>query len=1046
MKKPLIKALGLILSAALIFGSVPASALPTLAEEVPAETDATSEVSVIDTGNAGEESDAGSTDPDTAIEGDDAQEEEPSKQDIPEQEEEPADAQPSYTFDGNEEYLQSGDIFTFNWKAATDDEINHVCGVTSDVMLGEWLNAMDESSRQELLARETMLAGDYQLTTYEQTMDDEDEDASSLTEGGCYAEYLMDYAKEKARTRATNYWNGSTGYYDKEIYVGNTLKYAWRVKVEIYRNSDLTESANKTEVGLMNWCKYTFVSKSGSLAGTGITVALDADQRKSMTKSSASDDSYLYITPQWNMNVPTGYAVTNTIYNGTSANGAGFAKETYLSAVMSVSDYVVTFSGKPFVTSAYGAGGLLLRDYIRSTAYLSNGYHTGSTTGDVKAGSLTQRYYFSPATYYVDYNGNGATSGTTARSVATYGTPQSVAANGFTKAYTVTYNANKEDVASPAPGVATAVFTGWTDAAGKAVTSLYNLTGANGGVVTLKANWKNGSVTLPTLSKSGYRFGGWSTAQGLKGANTAYTPTQNETVKAQWVPNQYTIVLDADGGELISAGKSYDVLKVPATYDVPVTLPTADDMEAPDEDHQFNGWKTETGIIYSGGASCSNLTDVNGATVNLTADWVKSNDPLWYNVMHYIQKTPGGAYELFRTEKKKAERDSVVTPPLLKEAVDTVNAIEGCKCEQPQLLTVTISKENMSVEYYYACVKKPVVGSGDLTEDAINEIAKKLAAGLSFSMEIAGVEYEIVQNPDGTLAIKFASTTAEKVVIPDVIQIGDKVYRITEVYEKAFKDNQTLKEVVISQNVSKIGASAFEGCKNLEKVTLQEGLVTIGDKAFKDCSSLTGIKMPATLQTISNSAFENCIKLKTVTLNEGLLKIGNKAFYNCKALTKIRIPKTVLKIGRYAFGNCIKLKTAKFATDAQLLTLGTGVFSNCTVLSKIKLPDKLTNVPAKAFYKCKKLATATIGKSVTKINAAAFRSCSSLKKITIPGKVQTIGKNAFYNCGKLAKVRIKSKALTSVGSKAFKKCKKGLTIVVPGNKTAAYKKLFNGKY
>lgn len=435
--------------------------------------------------------------------------------------------------------------------------------------------------------------------------------------------------------------------------------------------------------------------------------------------------------------------------------------------------------------------------------------------------------------------------------------------------------------------------------------------------------------------------------------------------------------------------------------------------------------------------------------VNYYYKMVKKNTTVEYKVEHYIQKSEGGAYELFYTDENTAELGSTVTPALNQKAIDTVNAIEGCKCEKPQLQVVTITKEGMVFSYKYACVKGTpdvISGGGNLSDETINEIAKKLAAGLSFSMDIDGVTYEIVQNPDGTLAIKFATTTDTKVVIPDVIKIGDKIYRITEVYEKAFKDNTTLKEVVISQNVSKIGNSAFEGCTNLEKVTLKEGLITIGDKAFKDCSSLTSITMPATLQKIGAYAFENCTKLKTVKLNEGLLTIGKKAFYNCKALKQVKIPKSVLKIGSYAFAKCAALTSCTFATDSQLMSMGTGVLSSDKKLTKIKLPGKLTAVPSKAFKNDTKLASITIGKSVTKIGAEAFNGCKAVKKVTIPAKVQSIGSKAFYGCKSLKNVSVKSKALTSVGEKAFKKCKKGLRIVVPGNKTTAYKKLLNGKY
>ena len=90
MKKPLIKALGVILSAAMICGSVPAGVSPALAAEVTegvspapvmevsAEAAATNEVSVIDTGNEEKESDNSSTDPDedaTSVSGNAAEDE-----------------------------------------------------------------------------------------------------------------------------------------------------------------------------------------------------------------------------------------------------------------------------------------------------------------------------------------------------------------------------------------------------------------------------------------------------------------------------------------------------------------------------------------------------------------------------------------------------------------------------------------------------------------------------------------------------------------------------------------------------------------------------------------------------------------------------------------------------------------------------------------------------------------------------------------------------------------------------------------------------------
>lgn len=963
MKKLVTKALGVILSAAMIFGSIPVNASPTFAEEVTAETAATNEVSAIDTGNEEKESDNSSSEsryeePDPAVEkasGEAAGEE--------------TDGEP-------EPDLVAGDNV---YPARTKGSFK--------------INAVYSGGSR---------SGQYDMYTIAISNVDKDVNINTL---------------RNVQAAAT--------------YTGNA---------------------------------------SGSLI-TGMAHTTTTAHATLYQDAGSTNYNYLYATFQ--LNIPTGYRIDGVSYSGQGTRGT--LHHLYLNNAnlqFNTTNKTWNSGTANLLTTDYAQDGTAQAIAIRSMVDIFYNAGVGTTSANyVNAhGNVTQTVTVSPITYKLSYNANGG-SGAPAPQTLTYDTAATMAsaiptATGYTfggwNIGGVTYNAGQALTAAQvsafsstqnATVTATAVWTPIT------YTASYDLDGGTGAAsnhsVTYGTNFK-----LPAAPvKTGYTFAGWKAssnnttyAAGQTVQAATFSSTQNATVtfKAVWSPITYTVKYMSDDVEVGTQILTYDKEEALKTFKILKEGPARDYFENKTAGYTFEGWTSAVGS-YKNGEVVKNLAADNGATVTLNAQWKEKekNEEVRYRIKHYIQKQPDGEYELFSTtDTTWVEKGTVVTPELSQEAIDFVNAIEGCRCEKPQQITQSVIDDGTVIKYYYKCVKGSVVidGSGELTDDAINEIAKKLVAGLSFSMQIEGVEYEIIQNPDGTLAIKFATTTSEKVVIPDVIKIGDKVYRITEVYENAFKDNTTLKEVVISQNVSKIGNSAFEGCKNLEKITLMEGLVTIGDKAFKGCSSLTSISMPATLQTIGNNAFENCTKLKTVTLNEGLLKIGSKAFYNCKALTKIKIPKTVLKIGSYAFGKCIKLKTVTFATDSQLLTLGTGVFSECKVLAKIKLPDKLTNVPGKAFYNCKKLAGATIGKSVTKISTAAFRNCSSLKKITIPEKVQTIGKEAFYNCKEMKDVKIKSKALTSVGSKAFKKCKKGLKIVVPGSKTAAYKKLLNGKY
>lgn len=64
--------------------------------------------------------------------------------------------------------------------------------------------------------------------------------------------------------------------------------------------------------------------------------------------------------------------------------------------------------------------------------------------------------------------------------------------------------------------------------------------------------------------------------------------------------------------------------------------------------------------------------------------------------------------------------------------------------------------------------------------------------------------------------------------------------------------------------------------RGMYKLTLHEGLKSIGDTAFYGCSSLINVVIP-----------------------DGVTEIGDYAFGNCKSLLNITIPESVVKCGLY---------------------------------------------------------------------------------------------------------------------------------------------------
>lgn len=152
---------------------------------------------------------------------------------------------------------------------------------------------------------------------------------------------------------------------------------------------------------------------------------------------------------------------------------------------------------------------------------------------------------------------------------------------------------------------------------------------------------------------------------------------------------------------------------------------------------------------------------------------------------------------------------------------------------------------------------------------------------------------------------------------------------------------------VIPDDVTRIGALAFNFCTNLTGITIPGNVTGIDDCAFQGCKGLTGIVIPDNVTSISTYTFAGCTNLRTITLPDGLTHIGTGAFSGCASLTDVTIPDTVTGIGDYVFGSC-------------------------TNLTGINIPKNVTTIGQEAFYNCKSLTDITFGGTVAQWNAIAM--------------------------------------------------------------------------
>lgn len=130
----------------------------------------------------------------------------------------------------------------------------------------------------------------------------------------------------------------------------------------------------------------------------------------------------------------------------------------------------------------------------------------------------------------------------------------------------------------------------------------------------------------------------------------------------------------------------------------------------------------------------------------------------------------------------------------------------------------------------------------------------------------------------------------------------------------AFIECEALSDVTIPNTLNVLGMCAFAKT-GIKTVTLEEGLDNIGVGAFLE-TQLKEIVLPSSIKTVGQMAFANCPELESVTLNEGLVTIGYEAFALNPKITEIIIPKSVEQVYENSFINSPNLKKIKFEGNA----------------------------------------------------------------------------------------------------------------------------------
>ena len=512
-------------------------------------------------------------------------------------------------------------------------------------------------------------------------------------------------------------------------------------------------------------------------------------------------------------------------------------------------------------------------------------------------------------------------------------------------------------------------------------------------------------------TKTGYTFGGWF-VKTTEWNFLAYTVTENVTLKAKWIANEYTLKFNSNGGN--------EIADMVVTYDGDYILP-----EPTKENYVFLGWKEgETVYEPSGkwqktsGATLTAEWDIlrytitfenaevspmkvayNNSTYKLPVPtrenctflgWYKDGvkfeggillasditlSAKWQGITDTFEYTEENG-EIALTKFKGGVTDVII--PANINGVAVTKLADGIFKNNTKITSVTFdgSFENYDAKLFQGCTSlRSLVISGVydkqlyyLFGDSINDIPESFA-------EITFAENS--NYVDGTMFKNEVANHIVTYVIPD---------GTTEIKGSQFSDYGCMQAVSIPDSVTSIGSYAFYGCSGLTSMTIPDSVTSIGPQAFNGCSGLTSVIIGNGVTSIWHYAFQNCSGLTSVTIPDSVTSIGDYAFQNCSGLTSVTIPDSVISIGSSAFYGCSGLTSITIPDS--VTSIGFYTFSGCNGLTSVTIPDGVTSIGEGAFNGCGGLTSVTIPDSVTSIGSYAFDDCSGLKTVFYKGTAE----------------------------------------------------------
>jgi len=537
------------------------------------------------------------------------------------------------------------------------------------------------------------------------------------------------------------------------------------------------------------------------------------------------------------------------------------------------------------------------------------------------------------------------------------------------KTYEVTFNSQGGSKVSPqtvrygeradepnAPTLTDKAFAGWYKEAGLTTEwdfskdevtddiTLYAKWAVNVYTVTFDANGGSSppapitgaSVTLPSMTRNGFTFGGWNTNSSGTGTNYAagssYTPTGNVTLYAKWNTIRVTDIR-------FDGNKTVLTLSVGGTERLTVIVtPT----NATNQNVNWSSSNPNVAAVVNGlvtgkkpGNTTITVTTVDGGktvtcevtvtSFGITLD--KTGTQTFPTVtIPYTAPTPLNVTVRNTGNQPTGALDIALSGTNAASFTLSTASIASIAVGGTGAFTVA-PKTGLAANTYTATVT--VTGGNGITA----------AFNVSFTVNadpVITLKYEVINenspNDDTYRVVGVApGATGSVINVPrehscdgSVCGVSHSLANVTEIGDNndspfdAIKNNIT--SVTIGPEVVYINSFAFKDCENITSLSFgsNSNVEQIRDGAFRECWKIANITIPNSVNRIGGGAFSVTAYhyfapgTHGIDLGTSVTDIDGTAFQNRRGIRDIIIPASVTSIGEKAFDYCADLTRVEF--------------------------------------------------------------------------------------------------------------------------------------